>query len=52
VGLGVGGLGYGPHPPIPNPQSPLPNPQFFIKIIFNEKLKNNNNLIKLNLLIK
>jgi len=27
--LGVGGLGVGPHPPLPNPQSPIPNPQFY-----------------------
>jgi len=25
--VGAGGLGDGPHPPIPNPQSPIPNPQ-------------------------
>jgi len=25
--LGVGGWGFGPHPPTPNPQSPIPNPQ-------------------------
>jgi len=24
--VGVGGLGGGPHPPTPNPQSPIPNP--------------------------
>jgi len=22
------GFGFGPHPPIPNPQSPIPNPQY------------------------
>jgi hypothetical protein len=27
LGLGVWGMGDGPHPPIPNPQSPIPNPQ-------------------------
>jgi len=26
-GLGVGGVGPTPKPPIPNPQSPIPNPQ-------------------------
>jgi len=26
-GVGGGGLGFGPHPPFPNPQSPIPNPQ-------------------------
>ena len=25
--MGDGGLGVGPHPPPPNPQSPIPNPQ-------------------------
>jgi len=25
--LGVGVMGFGPQPPIPNPQSPIPNPQ-------------------------
>jgi len=27
LGLGFGALGFGPHPPTPNPQSPIPNPQ-------------------------
>jgi len=27
LGVGVGVLGSGPQPPIPNPQSPIPNPQ-------------------------
>jgi hypothetical protein len=31
--VGVGGLGHGPHPPIPNPQSPIPNPQSPIFIL-------------------
>jgi hypothetical protein len=40
VGLGVGGLGFGPQPPIPNPQSPIPNPHNYnigknILIIYN-----------------
>jgi len=25
--LGVGVVGWGPHPQNPNPQSPIPNPQ-------------------------
>jgi len=29
LGFGFGGLGYGPHPPLPNPQSPIPNPQCY-----------------------
>jgi len=34
--VGVLGLGDGPPPPIPNPQSPIPNPQSpgFIVYIF------------------
>jgi len=31
LGLGVWGLGFGPHPPIPNPQSPIPNPQLIFE---------------------
>jgi len=32
--LGAGGLGLGPHPQTPNPQSPIPNPQnLFIKLV-------------------
>jgi len=27
----VGGLGDGPKPPTPKPQSPIPNPQIIIK---------------------
>jgi hypothetical protein len=45
LGFGVLGLGFWPHPPIPNPQSPIPNPHFFliknntkIHIILNIKL--------------
>jgi len=35
LGVGVGVLGFGPQPPIPNPQSPIPNPHIiFIKIVF------------------
>jgi len=30
-GVGVGGIGPTPQPPIPNPQSPIPNPQLFIE---------------------
>jgi len=32
---GFGGLGDGPHPPIPNPQSPIPNPQLINYLIIN-----------------
>jgi len=28
--VGVWGFGFGPKPPIPNPQSPIPNPQLLI----------------------
>jgi len=27
LGFGFWGLGLGPKPPTPNPQSPIPNPQ-------------------------
>jgi len=37
VGVGVWGLGWGPNPPTPNPQSPIPNPQS----PFQKKIKNN-----------
>jgi len=29
LGLGVWVLGFGPKPPIPNPQSPIPNPHLY-----------------------
>jgi len=36
LGVGVGGLGFGPHPPIPNPQSPIPNPHGFYMVLNNK----------------
>jgi len=60
LGLGFWGLGFGPHPQTPNPQSPIPNPQspiinltkiYKIKIIliinnFYNILSKNYNLIR------
>jgi hypothetical protein len=48
--LGVWGLGYGPHPPNPNPQSPIPNPQSPLNILIRKKLKliNGKKYIELN----
>jgi len=44
----VGGLGFGPNPPIPNPQSPIPNPQLILVFLMYRKkiylLNKNNNL--------
>jgi hypothetical protein len=40
--LGVGVLGFGPKPPIPNPQSPIPNPHLiflFSAFIILSKIK-------------
>jgi hypothetical protein len=43
VGVGVGGLGPTPQPPIPNPQSPIPNKFEINEIFLNQKLINNIN---------
>jgi len=40
VGSWAGGLGYAPHPPIPNPQSPIPNPQIYLYNLIILKIKN------------
>jgi len=37
VVFGVGVLGVGPQPPIPNPQSPIPNPQLNERYNYNNK---------------
>jgi hypothetical protein len=59
VGFGVGGFGFWPQPPIPNPQSPIPNPQSPIilfklikNIIYSQKIKNQLISIKIYIIYK
>jgi len=53
LGFGVGGLGFLPQPPIPNPQSPIPNPQVLnlilrnLKYLFKKYILLDNNLSKI-----